>query len=421
MALTRITGNEIEPGSITSDILAPGAGAGPLISNVQITNSSYSLLDDTAVNVGGGYIVITGSNFTNNTQVSIGNTLATSVTFVSSSVLRVQVPEKTAGSYLITLVDQDTGSTGLRINGLTYSNTPTWITESSLFGNIGTQVNIQLSANSDSNVSYQLQTGSTLPAGLSLSANGLLSGSIEGITQQTIYNFTIESIDSENQESPRNFSLTMSPSDLYIPEGTTLLLGLKFNNSSLTQSGTYTTTLNQSLTYSTTGGVLNTGYATGWSIGQGISINQFTTPASTRNKTYIAWYKGTQTNSAGSYSPSVPIFSTITNDVFWGFGLSGGKISIANGAQRIGTTNIATNQWFCLAWTVTTAGVCNGFVNGVKEVSDIQINTVYPGPYLIGAGYAYAGTAAPTALDAIQIMDGILSDAQILEIYQSQI
>ena len=218
-----------------------------------------------------------------------------------------------------------------------------------------------------------------------------------------------------------SFTLKFGGTELYEPAATTLLLGLKFNDGLITKSGSYTVTINQTLSYQTTGGVVNSGYATGWNIGQGISINNHTTIGNMLNKTYVAWYRGTQMNDAGSYSPSVPVFSHTGSDVWWGFGISSGKVCIANGSQNTGTTNVATNEWFMLAWTVTSGGVCNGFVNGVKELTNISCNINYPGLLRIGAGFNYQGTEAPTALDAVQIFDGILSDAQIAEIYTNSI
>lgn len=111
MSLTKITSRTIQPGSIssnslTSDIVQTletaasggGGGATPLISNVQIANSTYGVLDDTAVALEGGYIILNGNNFVSNSQLIIGDTLASSVTVVSNTVIRAQVPAKTAGS-----------------------------------------------------------------------------------------------------------------------------------------------------------------------------------------------------------------------------------------------------------------------------------------------------------------------------------
>jgi len=210
MSFTKITNRVIEPGTITADLLAPGVGGGPAIANVQIANSSYTVLDDTAVSLDGGYIIINGENFEPNVQVLIGNTVATSVTYVSSTEVRAEVGLASAGSKIVYLVNTDTGATAIRVNGLTYSGTPTWVTGSTLPQRaVDEIISIQLNATSDSNVSYSLASGSSLPEGLTLSANGLLSGTITGISDDTTYNFTIEATDEENQESLRTFSLTI--------------------------------------------------------------------------------------------------------------------------------------------------------------------------------------------------------------------
>ena len=47
--------------------------SGPRISNVKITDSSYNLIDDTAANISGGFIIINGQNFISNCQVLIDN------------------------------------------------------------------------------------------------------------------------------------------------------------------------------------------------------------------------------------------------------------------------------------------------------------------------------------------------------------
>ena len=206
---------------ITADNIAQATldnlGSGPIIANVQIANSSYSVLDDTAVSTDGGYIVINGSKFESNVNVLIDGTAATSVTYVSENQIRAQVGAATAGSKIVYLVNTDTGATAIRINGLTYSGVPSWSTDSALAeGAVDEAISIQLSATADSNVSYQLQTGSTLPTGLSLAANGLLSGAVTGISEDTLYNFTIEAVDAENQDSPRAFSITITAGDANI-------------------------------------------------------------------------------------------------------------------------------------------------------------------------------------------------------------
>lgn len=199
---TQISADNIQPSTLES------IGGGPTITNVQVTNSSYVVLDDTAVDTTGGYIKITGSRYASGVQVYVGNTLATSVSIVSSTVLNVQVPAISAGSYDLYVVNTD-GSFGIKPNGITFSpNSVTWVTGSTLPTQAsGNAVSIQLSATGATG--YQLQAGSTLPTGLTLSSSGLLSGTVT-VASDTTYSFTIEAYDAELQDAPRTFSMTVS-------------------------------------------------------------------------------------------------------------------------------------------------------------------------------------------------------------------
>jgi hypothetical protein len=138
------------------------------------------------------------------------------------------------------LVNTDTGATAIRVNAVTYSGVPTWVTGSSLTeGAVDEAISIQLSANDAT--SYQLQAGSTLPTGLTLSANGLLSGTVTGLNEDTLYNFTIEAIDDENQDSPRAFSITITAGDQNI---NSVVLALKADsNTFITDASTNSFTI----------------------------------------------------------------------------------------------------------------------------------------------------------------------------------
>lgn len=212
---TRISTNNLDS-SVT-------ASFSPKISGIAIADNTYTALDDTAVSVSGGYIIISGSNFASGCTVLIGSVVATSVSFINSTTVRAQVPAQAAGSYTVYLTNPD-GGVALRINGLNYSATPTWSTTSPLpTGQINSAISIQLSATSNGNVTYALQAGSTLPSGLTLSNVGLLSGTVTGITSDTTYNFTVVAIDAELQDTPQAFSITITSNDQYF-KNTTLLL-----------------------------------------------------------------------------------------------------------------------------------------------------------------------------------------------------
>jgi hypothetical protein len=200
------SGSTVGGGSIASggDV---ATGGGPKITNLQVTNNTYTVLDDTAVDTAGGYIKITGTGFAAGCQVLINNIPATSTTFVSATEVRAQVPATAAGTYVIYLVNAD-GGVAIRVNGITFSATPTWVTGSALAGDVDSAISIQLSATSAT--TYTLQAGSTLPTGLTLSASGLISGTVTGLENDTSYSFTVVATDAENQDSPRTFTITIT-------------------------------------------------------------------------------------------------------------------------------------------------------------------------------------------------------------------
>jgi alpha-tubulin suppressor-like RCC1 family protein len=206
MALTKLSSSEIQTGAITTELISGDVALSLRISNVSIANSTYTVLDDTAVNVGGGYIVVTGAGFQSGAQVIINETPATSTTFVSSTELRAQVGAKSAASYDLFVVNPD-GGTAIRVNGLTYSATPTWVTASAL-DNQAVDVAFNVAFDATGATSYANTT--TLPAGTALLSNGYFYGTITGIESETTYNFTVSAIDAENQDSPREFSVTVT-------------------------------------------------------------------------------------------------------------------------------------------------------------------------------------------------------------------
>ena len=225
---------------------------GPKITAIEVTDSSYNVLDDTAVSLTGGYIKITGTGFTTGCRVLINNTPASSVTFVDSTTVRAQVGAKDAGTYVVYLVNTN-GGVAISVDGLTYSATPTWSSGSTLeTQQTDIPISIQLSATSAQ--TYTLDAGSTLPTGLSLSSGGLLSGTIS-IAQATTYSFTINAIDDENQDSPRTFSLQVNVTitDPYFSSTSLLIRGTGSNNGT---NSTFLDSSNNSFTITRNGDIL---------------------------------------------------------------------------------------------------------------------------------------------------------------------
>ena len=185
----------------------------PKISAITVSSFSYlTTLSDRAV-VSGGYVIINGSGFAPGAQVYIGRTAAASVTYYSDTQLNVQMPTIDNGVYTVYMVAAD-GAVAIRINGVTVSDAPTWSTNTTL-PTTGTDsaISIQLGASSDSGLTFQLQSGSSLPPGVTLSTGGLLGGTVVGLTATVVYSFTISVTDSEFQTAARTFTITVTGRD----------------------------------------------------------------------------------------------------------------------------------------------------------------------------------------------------------------
>jgi len=272
MPFTQITTTNIANGAVTFAQTAAGAFTLiPIITTIQIADSSYNVLDDTAANTTGGYVVITGTNFGSNSQVIIGTTNATSTTYVNSTTIRAQVPALSAASYPVYVFDNTSGAVGIKPNGLTYSSFPAWSTGATLSNQVAnTAFGVNLSATSDSNITYS--NTSVLPTGTSLLANGYFSGTVT-IGVQTAYSFDVKATDVELQDASRTFSVTVTvaPANLWAWGGNP--------NGGLGQND---------LVYRSS--PVQVGSASNWSL---VSVASYATMATKTNGTLWAWGRNT--------------------------------------------------------------------------------------------------------------------------------
>jgi len=212
MPFTQITTSNLDNTISTKLAAAEAANAAVAnivslaISSVQIADGSYNVLDDTAANTGGGYLVINGTGFTNQCVVIVGTTNATSTTFANTKQLRAQVPALSAATYPVYVTDTVTGATATKINGLTFSSFPVWGTATALANVLSNTVfSTTLSANSDSSVTYSNTT--ILPTGTTLLSNGYFYGNIS-VGSATTYSFDVKASDAELQDQTKTFSLS---------------------------------------------------------------------------------------------------------------------------------------------------------------------------------------------------------------------
>ena len=354
---------------VVDSISAGAGGGGPRIANVQIANSSWGLLDDTAVSTDGGYVLINGSGFASGCSVLVANSQATPVTFANSSLLRVEVPAKSASTYAVYVLNPD-GGTAIGINALTYSAFPAWATSSTLSGgSVDAAISVQLSA-SDA-TTYTLQAGSSLPANTTLASNGLFSGTITGINEETTYTFTVEATDAENQNTPRTFSITISVGDSNF-KSTTLLLNADANTFVRDASNNaFNITVNGDTRPSAF-----SPYNTNWSNffdGTGDYLNCSPTAFGTGNFTIecYVYFSGTSVASEGVFHvATASVLPSAVQGVAVASGASGGwTLYYNNGSQSTNTSLTAVlNTWIHTA-VVRNSGTIYLYINGILNQS----------------------------------------------------
>jgi hypothetical protein len=190
------------------------------ISGVGLTNplisSIYPNINDGSA---GEEIAINGLNFAENVNVKfIGqdNTehFATQVDRINSGRLSVTQPALLANNqpYSIKVINAESHLYTLE-NALNVGAGPSWTTPSGSIGpsqwSTGVAASVQLVATDPEGqtVSYALNTGSTLPGGLTLSASsGIISGALTS-PSATTFNFSINAIDESGNATARSFSI----------------------------------------------------------------------------------------------------------------------------------------------------------------------------------------------------------------------
>jgi hypothetical protein len=324
---------------------------------------------DTALSTGGGYIKLTGTGFVTGAQVYINNTPALITTFVSSTEIRAQLSSLTSGYYHI-YVQNSNGSAAIRANSLYVSAAPTWITGSSIGGSNNVPFGIQLSAASDSSVLYSLAPGSQMPAGVTLTQLGYLSGTVSGLSTTTVYSIDIVVTDSESQTTTRTFTLSISVAEPFFKNNVLLVQG-NFNNS-VTNNNTFLDTSATAASITRTGNVAQGTFSpfsqTGWSNnfqpGQSNYLTVTTQPL-VGPFTIEAWvYTNGYPNNLAIISPNSSSWEIWIDPFRRVIFYQGGQTRITSNV-----INVDENQWVHIAVVRGTDNVIRIYGNGVVSTN----------------------------------------------------
>ena len=383
MSIYKLPGSAIQSNTITTTQLITtvvtqiSAGGGPRVSSLIYPGN------DTAGNtVGGQTVYINGSGFEPNNAIYINGNTVPSKSFISASNLSFTTPALSAGIYPVYLINTDSGATAIFIPGYISSADPSWVTSASIDIGTGSATwNINLSATGDDPVTYALAGGSSLPSGISLAANGLISGTMSSPPENdTQYLFTVVASDAQNQDASRQFTVTVSVGEGVLFANNVLLIHADGTNNQNnhhfldSSNNNFTITRNGNATQGSFSPFSQTGWS-GYFSANGNYLTGSNTAFNISNQT-LAWtfecWLFPITNSSFF---AIGSGSAYGNSFFIDYGqgtankfrFGQGNGSSANPVSFTSANTYSANQWHHVAVTNDTNGVRRMFINGVQD------------------------------------------------------
>ena len=172
----------------------------------------------------GGTITITGQNFASIPKVELQRAngafqSATSVTFTSATTISFTTGTAglTNGQNVRILVTNPDGNAARSSSDLVVSDGPVFVTTSLANGEANASYSANVDVTADSAVTIALNTGSSLPSGISLGSTSnvsgttyraVLSGTLPASGSETTYNFTLKATDAQSQVTTQALSIT---------------------------------------------------------------------------------------------------------------------------------------------------------------------------------------------------------------------
>jgi hypothetical protein len=392
--------------------------AGALITSVVVTDSGYSNLDDTAIATSNSFIKIIGSGFTANSNVFIGNIQvpAANVTFTGTTELRVALPNITLGTDSTVSVFNSTGSGGIYASRVLSSGFPTITT--SAYTSATLTLSAQLLATGDGSLTYSLKSGSSLPTGLTLNANGLISGTA---TADQTASFTVLVNDSQNQTTQQDITLLISTTDTLFNYTTLLVQADNVANNSTNGSAVDSA---NSYNLVVSGGTPIQGSINPFGVGNWSNsfngTNQYISASAntafafgTGDFTVEGWIFTTARIGLGNYGSQIAGCQVYGTSADWLFNISPtGNLFFQIGASAVGailtTSTVPLNLWTHVA-LVRQSGTVTIYINGVNAGGSASYATSITNastPFSIGG--ASNGTAA-------SLLQGYISNLRIVK------
>ena len=367
MTIYKLPGSAIESNTITITQIQTTAVTNIVTQSGPRVSSLIYPGNDTAGNtVGGQTVYINGSGFETNNAIYINGNAVPSKTFISASNLSFTTPALAAGIYPVYIINTDSGSTAIFIPGYISSAEPAWVTSAGSLNESQDELSVwsySLSATGDAPITYALAGGSSLPTGVSLAANGLISGTITSPSgNTTTYTFSVIATDAQNQDSTRQFTATTTTGEGVLFANNVLLIHADGTNNQ--NNHTFLDSSNNNFTITRNGnatqGTFSPFSQTGWSgyfdgssyLNAGTTASNFlcTGSANGITATFEAWVNPTAYNTGASMWMFSPVQSK--GATYFNFGVASGKVRFYwydggyNNVESTSTSDVPLNTLF---------------------------------------------------------------------------
>jgi hypothetical protein len=359
----------------------------------RVTSLVYPGNDTAGNTVGGQTVYINGTGFETNNAIYINGNAVPSKSFISASNLSFTTPALTAGIYPVYVINTDSGATAIFVPGYIASAEPSWVTSAGSLNSAQDESSTwsySLSATGDAPITYALAVGSSLPTGISLAANGLISGTLSSPPgTETTYTFSVVATDAQNQDSTRQFTVTTTSGEGVLFANNVLLIHADGTNNQ--NNHAFLDSSNNNFTITRNGNATQGSFSpfsqTGWSNyfdGSGDYLS-FPSDAAfgfgTGDITIECWFYHT------SRSTTATLFSN-ANDTLNLYINTSGVFGVYDGSVRNSSQTVPLNSWNHFAY-VRSSGTAKLYYNGT-EVLSFSSSTNY-GTSAARTGVNYGG------------------------------
>ena len=197
-----------------------GSATIPTETQPTITGISPSVIDADV----GGTVTLTGTNFASIPKVELQRAnglvqFATSVTFTNATTVSFTTGTAglTNGQNVRILLTNPDGNAVRSSSDLVISDGPVFVTTSLANGEANVSYSANVDVTADSATTIALNSGSSLPSGISLGSTSnvsgttyraVLSGTLPSAGSETTYNFTLKATDAQGQVTTQALSIT---------------------------------------------------------------------------------------------------------------------------------------------------------------------------------------------------------------------